>query len=133
MILVDFFLVYLYRDFVVKVPRKERKKNPFIDKNNLINMAECQNELSKHMNSIAPCFIDEGKVYTKRAQGVRGDKLKSQDKKMAKILLKKELGMIDKLGYYFDEKLHMKNIFYHEENIYIIDFHRLHKKECLIL
>ncbi len=124
-----YFLVYVYDDFVVKIPKKEKNNNPFFDKKTLINMAECQNELSKHMDSVDPCFIDDGKVYTKRAKGIRGDHLSTQDREKAKVLLKTELSTVDRLGYWFNAKPHMKNIFYHEGKIKLIDFHRIGKKE----
>lgn len=123
------FLVYVFDDFVIKVPKKLEKNPP----EKMKRIAEAHIFLSQHLQEVLPCYFIENKLFMPRAKGTRFDLIK--DKSKTDCIKKKIFKLIDdieELGYHFprDGEVFCKyNIFYEEETdmIYLVDMHTIEK------
>ncbi len=117
-----FFSVYLFDDFVVKVPRRDAVKDQKI----LEFIATTQTMLSEKVKGVLPCYRFNDVLIMPRAKGVRGDKLKPEQAKRVSELKTQGQAKIKELGYILGD-LNRKNIIYNEEEdiLYFIDFHKI--------
>jgi len=125
-----FFIVLIFDEFVIKIPRKGSKNNLKENHRIMKKMEEIQNHLAEHMNEVLPIRYveDKGYMIMERAKGERVDLLeKKPPNYKTKIDNIKEKG--SKLGYKLDD-LCDKNMFYDSDNnqLYFIDLHLVKKR-----
>jgi len=117
------FIVLLFDDFVLKLPRRKRykEKMPFI--------AKAQTELSEKIDGVLPCTFHEVYLEMPRAPGIPGNDIKNdKTKNYVRELRDNTLKEIRKYGYQV-KSCKMQDTFYHEEEdmVYIIDFSDVEK------
>jgi len=119
----NFFHVLLFKDFVVKLPKKEVVDND----ERLEHIANIQTYLSNYMEEVMPCYKIGRSLIMPRVYGVSADKLPQRGKEIRE-LIDDARDRIRKLGYDLRDA-NLKNVLYNEETgkIYLIDFHNVRK------
>jgi len=118
------FLVLVFSDFVIKVPRKKSGKY----EENLKRIAEIQNDLAGKVDGVLPCTAYGEYLVMPRAPGIQVSKIKSKDKETrARVeqLKEKMLKEIRECGYHPKDCAGSKNMFYdrQQDKLYMVDFH----------
>ncbi len=122
-----FFIVLVFDDYVIKIPRK------FGDKGNdkkVREIVEFQNLLASHFPEVQPVKDCGGYLKVARAKGVRCDRIANKKISEKCDRRRKELGKrINSLGYRLKD-LTKRNTFYdkNEDRLYVVDFHLFDEK-----
>ena len=121
------FTVYIYDDFVIKVPKNEKVNG----EKQLQHIADIQTEISKHVEGVFPCYRIGKKLFTQRAPGERVDGIWKEDKQFyRKLFAEKKQEIIDKTGYTLKDS-GKANMFYDRESgqLYLVDFHLIAEEQ----
>ncbi len=120
-----FFTVYIYDDYVLKVPKRDEVKS--IKKLQFI--ADTQTYLSTKIEGVLPSKRIDDHLIQPKAPGVRLDKIINEDVKFYKGLIRKMKKKIEDLGYKLKDTS-KRNFFYDKDSgiLYMIDMHGIEKK-----
>ncbi len=122
------FVVLLFADCVVKLPRKRPKVDQKLDE-----IAEMQNKLAAVEPTVLPVENRGDYLLMPRAPGERVDKLQARDKALdahLQRLRSEAVARIEALGYDMRDAS-PKNMFYcrKTDRLYLVDFHLVTERE----
>lgn len=113
------FLVLVYEDYVVKLP----KKAEFADEDYLKEVERFQNYVAENYWGALPCKKVGKAIVMPRAPGERGDQVPQHSRRI-KELVEKLKDEVRREGYVLKDLSSLRNVFYDEEKdaIWVIDF-----------